>query len=131
MRTFIFRAFVIFLCLAANVGAWFGVYLITKAPGTPGNTEVIVVIPKDAGVRQIKTILGEHGIIRDDVRFLILVRLLKVVGNTPQLRAGEFKVPLGLTPRQVLRFLETAKPVQDRVMVPEGKTMIQSAEILP
>ncbi len=126
MRTFLFRAIVIFLCFAVNAGAWFGVYLITK---TPGADEVTVVIPKGAGVRQIKTILGEHGIIRDDVRFLILVRLLRLSGDNPQLRAGEFKVPHGLTPRQVLRFLETAKPILYRVTVPEGKTMIQIADI--
>ena len=126
MRTFLFRAFVLFLCFAANAGAWFGIYLITK---TPANDEVTVVIPKGAGVRQIKTILGEQGVIRDDVRFLILVRLLRLSGDDPPLRAGEFKVPLGLTPGEVLQFLETAKPVQYRVTVPEGKTMIQIADI--
>ncbi|MDH3392346.1 MAG: endolytic transglycosylase MltG, partial [Desulfobulbaceae bacterium] len=38
-------------------------------------------------------------------------------------------VPLGLTPLQVLRFMDTAKPVQYRVTVPEGWTMEQIAAV--
>ncbi len=123
MRTFLFRAFVLFLCVGVNAGAWFGLYLVMPVPG---NDEVTVVIPKGAGVRRIKEILGEQGVIRDDVRFLLLARLVK---EGKRLRAGEFQVPLGLTPLQVLRFLDSARPVRYRVMVPEGRTMDQIAEI--
>ncbi len=126
MRTFFFRAFVIILCVAVNAAAWFGLYVYSSVPGdheTIGH-EVTVVIPKGAGVRQIKQILAEEGVIQDDFRFLILVRLLK---EGKRLRAGEFKVPLGLTPLQVLRFLATAQPVKYRVTIPEGWTMEQVA----
>ena len=123
MRTFFFRAFVLFLCAAVNAGVWFGLYVVTSVPG---DHEVTVVIPKGAGVRQIKQILSKQGVIRDDFRFLILVRLVK---EGKRLRAGEFQVPLGLTPLQVLRFLETAKPVRYRVTVPEGWTMEQVAAV--
>lgn len=123
MRTFFFRAFVLLLCLVVNAAAWFGLYVVSRVPG---GGEVTVVIPKGAGVRRIKEILGEQGVIRDDFRFLLLVRL---VDEGKRLRAGEFKVPLGMTPLEVLRFLDAAKPIQYRVTVPEGRTMVQVAEI--
>jgi UPF0755 protein len=123
MRTFLFRAFVLLLCVAVNAAAWFGLYVFTSVPG---DDEVTVVIPKGAGVRQIKEILGEQGVIRDDFRFLLLARLVK---EGKRLRAGEFLIPQGLTPLQVLRFLDSARPVQYLVVVPEGLTMEQIAEI--
>jgi len=123
MRTFLFRAFVLLLCVVVNAAAWFGLYVFTPVPG---KDEVTVVIPKGAGVRRIKEILGEQGVIRDDFRFLVLVRLVK---EGKRLRAGEFRVPQGLTPLQVLRFLDSARPIQYRVLVPEGRTMDQIAEI--
>jgi len=128
MRPFFFRAFVLFLCVAVNAAAWFSLYVYTSVPGDRESTpeQVTVVIPKGAGVRQIKQILAKQGVIRDDFRFLILVRLLK---DGKQLRAGEFKIPLGLTPLQVLRFLSTAKPIRYRVTIPEGWSMEQVAEV--
>jgi len=123
MRSFLFWALALFIVAGLAAGAWFGLYVTTPVPG---NDEVIVVIPKGAGVRQIKQILGKQGVIRDDVRFLLLVRLVK---EGKRLRAGEFQVPLGLTPLQVLRFLVAAKPVHYRVTVPEGWTMEQIADI--
>lgn len=91
----------------------------------------MVSIPKGAGVRRIKGILGDQGIIGDDVRFLVLFRLLSIAerDDPPTLRAGEFRVPQGLTPLQVIRFLDTAKPVHYRVTVPEGRTMKEVADI--
>lgn len=123
MRSFLFRGIAVFILAGLTVGAWFGLYVTSPVPG---NDQVTVVIPKGAGARRIKQILGKQGVIRDDVRFLLLVR---VVEEGKRLRAGEFQVPLGLTPLQVLRFMETAKPVQYRVTVPEGWTMEQIAGI--
>ncbi|CAK8720544.1 MAG: UPF0755 protein [Candidatus Electronema aureum] len=128
MRTFCRVFFALLLLVSFAAGGWFAYYVFTLAPGSG---EVIVDIPKGAGSRQIKTLLGEKGLIKDDIRFLALLRLLRELErkNPPKLRAGEFSVPLGLTPLQVIRFLHNAKPVQHRVTVPEGLTMAQIAEI--
>ena len=111
------------LIMAAGAAAavWFGLYVYTPAPG---QEQVTVVIPQGAGVRRIQQILSEQGVIKDDIRFLILARLVK---ESKQLKAGEFQIPPGLTPLQVLRFLAAAKPVQYRVTIPEGWTMVQIA----
>ena len=92
---------------------------------------MIVAIPKGAGSRQIKTLLGEKGLIKDDIRFLILLRLLREIEkkDPPKLRAGEFSLPRGLTPLKLIRFLNKAKPVAHRITVPEGLTTAQIADI--
>ena len=58
-----------------------------------------VFIPKGKGVRQIKTILGQEGVIKDDIRFLILARLS---GSSNRLRAGEFAIDPRPTPNRGL-----------------------------
>ena len=107
----------------SGVACWFGLYVKTPAPG---DGQVRVVLPKGSGVRKIKTILGQKGLIKDDIRFLILARIVK---EGKQLKAGEFQVPFGLTPYEVLCFLATAQPVQYKVTVPEGLTMSAIADI--
>ena len=126
MRKFLFRFFVLLLCIVVNGAAWFAFYVYSPAPGTG---EVTIVVPKGAGVRQIQGILADNNIIRDDIRFLAMVRLLAIKGKGVRMRAGEFTVPLNLSPLQVVRLLETAKPVQYRVTVPEGRTMKQIAAL--
>ena len=122
MRSFFLWSIVFFLVGGLAGAGWFGLYVLTPVPG---EHQVTVVIPQGAGVRRIKHLLARQGVIRDDVRFLVLVRLL---GDGKRLRAGEFMVPLGLTPLEVLRFLETVKPVQYRLTVPEGWTLEQIAD---
>lgn len=128
MRTFCRVFFALLLLIILAAAGWFAHYVFTPSPGSG---EVIVDIPKGTGSSQIMALLAEKGLIRDDTRFLALLRLLRELErkNPPKLRAGEFSVPLGLTPLQVIRFLHTAKPVQHRVTVPEGLTMVQIAEI--
>jgi UPF0755 protein len=128
MRTFCRVFFALFLLISLAAGGWFAHYVFTPSPGSG---EVIVDIPKGTGSSQIMALLAEKGLIRADTRFLALLRLLRELErkNPPKLRAGEFSVPLGLTPLQVIRFLHNAKPVQHLVTVPEGLTMAQIAEI--
>jgi UPF0755 protein len=128
MRIFcrVFLALILFLSLAAAI--WFACYVFTPSPGSG---EVIVEIPKGAGSRRIMALLAEKKLADEDIRFLALLRLLRTIEkkDPPKLRAGEFSVPLGLNPLELIRFLHIAKPVQHRVTVPEGLTMAQIAEI--
>lgn len=128
MRPFCRNLLAFLLLISLSAAGWFALYVFSPAPGSG---EVTVAIPKGAGIRQIKELLAGHGLIHDDIRFLALVRLLREIErrNPPKLRAGEFSVPLGLTPLELIRFLHTAKPVQHLVTVPEGLTMAQIAEI--
>lgn len=80
--------------------AWFASYLLTPSPVA---TDTVVSIPKGAGVRKIKTLLAGHGLINDDIRFLVLARLSGTAGH---LRAGEYRIPPHQKPLQILRLLE-------------------------
>ena len=126
MRSFCSFFFLFVLIIGLSAGGWFASYVLTPSPGIE---EQIIHIPKGAGVRQIQGLLAQENIITDDIRFLALARLFHIIDHPPRLRAGEFKVPLGLTPLEVIRFLDTAQPVRHRVTVPEGKRMTEIAAI--
>jgi UPF0755 protein len=126
MRSFFSFLFLFILIAALSAGGWFALYVLTPSPGSEERT---VLIPKGAGVRQIQEILAQKGIIADDIRFLALARLFYMIDHPPRLRAGEFNVPQGLNPLEVIRFLDTARPVRHQVTVPEGKRMTEIAAI--
>lgn len=80
---------------------------------------VIVTIPKGSSVKRIGEILDDSGVIRYDFRFLMLARLS---GYAKSLRAGEFEMPLGKRPGEILQLLTVARPVTYPVTIPEGLT---------
>ncbi|WLE97122.1 MAG: endolytic transglycosylase MltG [Candidatus Electrothrix communis] len=126
MRSFCSILFLFVLLAGLAGGGWFSSYVLTSSPGIE---EQIIHIPKGAGVRQIQELLAQEDIIADDIRFLALVRLFQLIDHPPRLRAGEFRMAQGMTPLEVIRFLDTAQPVRHRVTVPEGKRMTEIAAI--
>jgi len=128
MRRFFLLTFLLFLIAGLSASGWFACYVFSPASGSG---EVLVEIPKGAGSRRIMALLAEKRLLREDIRFLALLRLLRELERNapPKLRAGEFSVPLGLTPLELIRFLHAAKPAQHRITVPEGQAMSQIAEI--
>ncbi len=123
MRSLLFWSLGLFLLVAGGFGAWYALYVTTPAPGSG---EVTVVIPRGAGVRQIGAILAEHQLIVNDIRFLMLARLTHA---GTRLQAGEFSIPRGLRPAEVLDLLARAKAVQHPVTIPEGLTMEEVAAV--
>jgi UPF0755 protein len=123
MRNLLYSLLLFSFVVIGGVGLWYGSYLATVAPG---NGEVIVVIPKGSGVRGIGTILAANGVLRNDIRYLLLVY---ISGLTTKLQAGEYSIPRGLTPPQVLRLLEEGRTLRHYVTVPEGLTVEQIATI--
>ncbi len=123
MRSLFLWTLGITFCLVVGGGAWYGLYINTPAPGSGTAT---VFIPKGAGVRQIKAILGREGVIKDDIRFLLLARL---TGRSNRLRAGEFALDRGLRPTEILKILEKGEVIQHRLTIPEGLTLRQIAAL--
>jgi UPF0755 protein len=128
MSSLVRYLFLFFLGLSLVAAAWFALYVFT--PG-PGSGEVLVTIPKGAGVRQIHRLLAQEGLLTEDLRFLALVRLLREINrkDPPNIRAGEFSIPLGLNPLELIRFLHLAKPVHHRITLAEGLNLRQIAAI--
>ena len=106
-----------------GTGLWYWSYLTTVSPG---NGDAVVVIAKGIGVRGIGKVLAANGILRYDIRYLTLVHFS---GLTAKLQAGEYSIPLGLTPPAVLRLLEKGSTLRHHVTIPEGMTAEQVAVI--
>jgi UPF0755 protein len=117
--------FFLFLVLVTSggTGLWYWLYLTTVSPGSG---DVIVVIPKGTGVRGIGKLLATNGVLKYDIRYLVLVYFS---GLTPKLQAGEYSIPRGLTPPSVLRLLEKGSTLRHHVTIPEGITAEQIAAI--
>lgn len=119
--TAILFLFVAVLCFAG----WVVQFASQVGPGDNNETE-IVIIPKGSAVKEINGILAGAGLVRNDVRFLLLARYL---GLAAKLQAGEFALHRGQTPQELLTELATAKPIQHAVTIREGLTISEIAEI--
>ncbi len=97
------------------------------ATPSSGRGEVTVFIPKGSSVRRIGVILGRQGLVANDLRFLVLARL---TGQAGHLQAGEYRLPRGWTPLQILRLLVQGKVIRHQVTIPEGLNISQIATIL-
>lgn len=108
------------LCLAG----WL-VRFAVQTPEGDRNETATVVIPKGSTVKEINRILASNGLVRDDIRFLVLARYL---GLAAKLQAGEFALHRGQTPSKLLTELATAKPIQHAVTIREGLTITDIAK---
>lgn len=123
MRRLLFFLLLFGLVLIGGAGLWYRSYLITSSPGSG---EVIVVIPKGAGVRGIGGLLAANGLLENDIRYLGLVYFS---GLKTRLQAGEYSLSRGLTPPEVLQLLAKGSTLRHHVTIPEGVTAEQIAAI--
>ncbi len=94
-----------------------------QQPG-PSATEITVVIERGTGIDGIARELHQAGVLANPLIFRIAARL--AAGKNPP-KAGEFAFPAGITPKGVLRHLQSGKTVVRRVTFAEGLT---TAEII-
>lgn len=116
-------ALVLFCGLATGLGLWFWRYC--QGP-LPLENEVTVLIPRGAGVRQIGALLAEQGVLQDDIRYLIYLRL---TGLGPKLQAGEYRFTPGMTLRQALDKMATGDVLHHFVTIAEGLHLQQIAAV--
>lgn len=123
MRIFLLSFLLILLIATGGWGLWYRSYITAVSPGSG---EVVVVLPKGTGVRGIGRLLAANGILRYDIRYLALVHFS---GLTAKLQAGEYSIPRGLTPPEVLQLLAKGSTLRHHVTIPEGVTVEQVAAI--
>lgn len=120
------RFVLLVLVLVLSGAAWVGSYAVT--PLVPDATDSrLVLIPPRTVLPGIQRLLVEGGVIRDDVRFRILARLL---GDERRLQAGEFRLSPGQTPLAILKILAAGRIVLRPVTIPEGASLAEIADIL-
>ena len=110
-------------CAAAGPGLWYRQYCTTP---TGLAEETTVIIPKGAGARRIGELLAEKGVLKNDIRYVALVRLS---GLVPKLKAGEYRFAPGMTPPEILQKIADGKVEPHPVTVVEGLRLEQIAEV--
>ena len=98
-----------------------------NTPASSSPDEVIVEIPKGAGLGQIANVLERNGVLRDARAFRYYVQLVK---KQKKLRAGEFRLRKDLTPSQLLETLVRGEVVLHRITVPEGYAEKEIAKVV-
>lgn len=108
------------------VPIWLGFYAISPGP-LEKEEGAVVFIPPETGFYGIQDILASEGIIKKDVRFSVLARLMQV---THKLKAGEYLFEEAQTPIQVLSVLERGIVLHRPVTIIEGANIYQIADVL-
>lgn len=117
-------------CLGLVVGllAIGALFLVIQSWGGAGPAErtLTVTVPQGASLAAAAEKLEEAGAIRSAGRFRLLARFL---GSDEPIRAGEYRIPKGLSQADVLKLLQGGKTLQRFVMVPEGwpSVLVQEA----
>ncbi len=121
----LWAALFVFILFSGFAG-W--VFSYAKSPAAANENESVkILIPKGSSQKKIAEILDEKQLIKNDVRFFLLLKLMKSA-NT--IRAGEFILSTGKTPVQVIEQLVHARPVQYSVTIAEGLTYRDIARLL-
>lgn len=124
-RRIVFHA-ILLAMLALSCGTyWYSRYIVSPGPHADAPEET-VVIARGSSVVAIKDILVEKKIIHDDIRFLLLARF---EGYANRLQAGEFLLPTGALPLEILEILSSARSVQYRITIPEGLRAREIAQV--
>jgi UPF0755 protein len=123
LRT-VFRALVVLVLLAIALGAFGSWYVLSEfdAPGplaADGATETIITVPKGTGLNRTAEILDEKGVVHDGLIFRIGVMVNRKAGA---LKAGEYAIPSGASPSQIMNILIEGKSIVYKLTVAEGLT---------
>ena len=111
------------LAAAGGAGGW--LYLQLDAPGPLPAAAPIVV--ERGSLEDITASLVQERVVGQPSVFRLLAF---ATSRSGALHAGELPFPAGASIRQVLAILRTARPVQHRLTIPEGRTAAQVAELL-
>lgn len=95
------------------------------APGT--NRTIRVYIPPGSSLQDIAETLRALGVIRSPWAFRLLA---EGTGAAASLRAGEYDLSPGMSPRQIIRRLVRGEVVTYAFTIPEGYTVAQIADLL-
>ncbi|MGW8191182.1 endolytic transglycosylase MltG [Sphingomonas hankookensis] len=108
-------------CLGLILGLFAigGLFLVMQSWGGAGPAErtLTVTVPQGASLASAAEQLEEAGAITSASRFRLLARFL---GSDDPIRAGEYRIPKGLSQADVLKLLQGGRTLQRFVMVPEG-----------
>ena len=112
----LFSSLMVVLCFA---------FFCVTAPSIDKPREVSIEIPQGSSLNKISALLEEAGAIRGRLRFKLLARLMKMERN---LKFGEYRFILPLTPISILRKIVSGDVVAYLITFPEGITIFDVAQ---
>jgi UPF0755 protein len=118
-------ALVVLAVLAAGAGWW----LLERYLDQPGPLaeEQVIELPRGSGLAAIAGRLEMAGVIEDARVFRVAAR---VIGRDRRLRAGEYRIPAHVSPREVLDILESGQIVLHALTIPEGLTTQEALAVV-
>jgi UPF0755 protein len=130
LRTFLrFILLLLFLAVAgAAAGGWY-VLREFDAPGpqAPSGGETIVSIPMGTGLNQVAAILEQNQVVNSGLIF----RLGVIVNRkAAALKAGEYAIPTGASPSQIMQILIEGKSIVYKLTLAEGLTSAMIVELV-
>ncbi len=94
---------------------------------SPAGAEVLVEVPKGAGVMQVGRLLKQAGVIEGPWMLALAARL---TGQAGRLRAGEYSLGPAMSLRQIVAILAAGRVVLHQALIPEGFTLEQIVDRL-
>jgi len=110
-------------CAFASLQLW---WVTTPAPGVARGPRVME-IPPHLGLLDIARRLDEAGVIRSPFGFALMAL---AHGSARSLKAGEYEVPQGSNTFAVLSLLEGGKVLRHTVLLREGFTLAELAQVI-
>ncbi|PIP22779.1 MAG: hypothetical protein COX37_02200 [Candidatus Nealsonbacteria bacterium CG23_combo_of_CG06-09_8_20_14_all_39_17] len=108
----------VFLSLTLIVSVSFALFeMETKKPFNLQGKEEVFVVEKGEGAKQIAKNLGEKGVIRNDILFILYV--LKS-GEAGKIKAGKYSLSSAMTISQIAEKLVKGEVMKEKIIILEG-----------
>ena len=105
---------------------WLRMDLGTRYYGSPG-PKTFVEIPRGAGIMHIAALLGEAGVLRHRLPFVVYLRW---AGKSRSLKAGEYLFTSPATPVEITQRLERGDIYYHTITIPEGLTARETIALI-
>jgi cell division protein YceG involved in septum cleavage len=122
-----FTSCVFFLLFAGAGGAFYIAYNFLTTPASEEPREFVLGIDPGSGFDRVAYALKKEGAIRNVNLFRLLAR---IEGSLGKIRAGEYLISTGWTPRQVLRQITLGRALLHRLTVREGLVWWETAKLV-
>ena len=114
------------LTIVVVIAGWTQLNAYLVRPG-PAKEDVVVVLPRGAGLARITGVLENAGVIEHPWLFRLAIRVLD---RDRELKAGEYAFPAAVAPRTVINMLAQGQTVARRLTVAEGLTVAEIYQLL-
>ena len=113
---------------AAALAALLSFQWLLRPPATPADPSqpAVIEIPEGLTLRQLAARLEQAQLIRSQLAFVLLGRLM---GADHHIKVGEYAVPRGTKPGEMLSKFMSGQVLLHPVTVPEGYTIVELAQV--